>query len=171
MSQFKEAIRGGMEDYLDAMKRAVDGLTPAETRWQASMASNHIDWLVWHIGRVEDNWMNNFMGDGVQVWVGQGWSEKFGIAVDGSGFGQTADDVRALPAVPMSDLLDYMSAVRTKSFAVLDGLEEKDLDATIDHPRMKNITGRWVLGHLLVEESQHVGQIAFIRGLLRGFGG
>jgi hypothetical protein len=30
-------------------------------------------------------------------------------------------------------------------------------------------TGTWIIGHLLVEESQHLGQVAYIRGIIRGF--
>jgi hypothetical protein len=33
------------------------------------------------------------------------------------------------------------------------------------------MTGAWVFGHAIVEESQHLGQIAFIRGMQRGLDG
>ena len=29
----------------------------------------------------------------------------------------------------------------------------------------------WILGHILAEESQHLGQVAYIRGMIRGFDG
>ena len=28
--------------------------------------------------------------------------------------------------------------------------------------------GYWILGHVLVEESQHLGQVAYIRGMIKG---
>jgi hypothetical protein len=59
MSSFKDAIKNGMTEYLDELKQKLDGLTEAESRWQASLDSNSIQWLVWHMARVEDSWINN----------------------------------------------------------------------------------------------------------------
>jgi len=33
------------------------------------------------------------------------------------------------------------------------------------------ITWGWILGHVIVEESQHLGQVALIRGIIRGLDG
>ncbi len=52
MSDFKEAILSGMEEYLQGLQHAVEGLTPAEARWQPTLQTNHIAWLVWHMARV-----------------------------------------------------------------------------------------------------------------------
>jgi len=38
------------------------------------------------------------------------------------------------------------------------------------HPRLGSITGAWIVGHILVEESQHTGQVALLRGMMRGLG-
>ena len=34
MSTFKAAIQSGLEEYRQALHRALEGLTPAEIRWQ-----------------------------------------------------------------------------------------------------------------------------------------
>ena len=82
MSGFKEAIRSGIEEYLQGLQRVIEGLTPAEARWQATDA---------------------------------------------------------------------------------------DLARECRHPRQGVVTRTWIVGHLLVEESQHTGQAAMIRGMMRGF--
>jgi hypothetical protein len=46
MSTFKEAIQSGLEEYLQALQHALEGLTPAEVRWQPTLHTNHIAWLV-----------------------------------------------------------------------------------------------------------------------------
>ena len=51
MDAFKEAIQSGLEEYLQSLERAIDGLTPAEARWQPMLHTNHIAWLVWHMVR------------------------------------------------------------------------------------------------------------------------
>ena len=58
MSTFKAAIQSGLEEYLQALQRAIEGLTPAEMRWQPTLHTNHIAWLIWHMARVEDGWVS-----------------------------------------------------------------------------------------------------------------
>jgi len=68
----------------------------------------------------------------------------------------------------VSELLDYFDAVRESTLAYLEQMTPAKLAATYEHPRLGSITGAWILGHLLVEESQHLGQIVYIRGMIRG---
>lgn len=168
MIDFKDAIRSGLEEYLDGLKRAVDGLTPAELRWQPTLASNSISWIVWHMARVEDRWVNRVLRGDVERWIRDGWHEKFGMSEEAHGFGETEAQVRAMPEVAMSDLLAYFDAVRQSTLAHLEHMTPADLEATYSHPRRSGITGAWILGHILVEESQHLGQVAYIRGMIRG---
>ena len=65
-------------------------------------------------------------------------------------------------------LLDYFDAVRQATLAHLAQMTPTDLETTYPHPRLKGITGAWILGHILVEESQHLGQVAYVRGIIRG---
>ena len=51
MSTFKEALRSGLEEYLERLQVAIEGLTPAEVRWQPTMNTNPIAWMVWHMAR------------------------------------------------------------------------------------------------------------------------
>lgn len=171
MTDFKDAIKSGMTEFLAGLKKAVDGLTPAELRWQPTLSSNPISWLVWHMARVEDRWVNRVLRAGVELWISEGWYEKFGLPEEAHGYGETMEQVRAMPEVAMPDLLDYFEAVRKASLAHLERMTPEQLEAAYPHPRLKGITGAWVLGHLLVEESQHLGQIAYIRGMIRGQNG
>lgn len=168
MADFKDAIKSGLEEYLDVLKRAVDGLTPAELRWQPTLASNHIAWLVWHMARVEDRWVNRVLRGDVELWCRDGWYKKFGMTEEGHGFGETAEQVRSMPEVAMSGLLAYFDAVRQSTLAHLAQMTAADVATIYDHPRLRDLTGAWILGHILVEESQHLGQIAYIRGMIRG---
>jgi uncharacterized damage-inducible protein DinB len=74
-----------MTEYLDELKQKLDGLTEAESRWQASLDSNSIQWLVWHMARVEDSWINNNIAGGESVWDTGGWAAKTGTTDDNSG--------------------------------------------------------------------------------------
>ncbi len=170
MSAFKEAIRSGLEEYLQGLQRAIEGLTPAEARWQPTVHSNHIAWLIWHIARVEDGWINRQLRGTDEVWTADGWAARFRMDPESNGFGQTMEDVRAMPELPLTDLMAYFDAVRAVTRQYLDQATDADLAREYHHPRRGPITGSWVLGHILVEESQHVGQVALIRGMMRGVG-
>ena len=169
---FRDVVRSGLQEYTDHLKRAVEGLTPTELRWQPSLQANHIAWLVWHIARVEDGWVNEYIRESEPLWRSDGWTDRFGLPSERGGYGDTAEDIAAFPDIPMTDLLAYLDSVRESTLALLDSLTEEDLPQTRTTRRTQSPpTVAWVLAHLLVENAQHVGQVAYIRGLLRGLNG
>ena len=170
MNAFKEAIRSGLEEYLQGLKRAIEGLNPAEARWQPTLNTNHIAWLVWHMARVEDRWVSKHLKAATEVWISEGWADRFKMDSESLGFGHSMEDVRAIPDIPLSDLVAYFDAVREVTYRYLDQATDADLLKEYASPHRGTVKGTWILGHILVEESQHVGQVALIRGMMRGPG-
>ena len=72
MSTFKDVLRSGLEEYLERLQVAIEGLTPAEVRWQPTMNTNPIAWMVWHMARVEDSWLSRLRDGTPQVWTSEG---------------------------------------------------------------------------------------------------
>jgi uncharacterized damage-inducible protein DinB len=167
MNLFKEGIRSALEEYLEALRKAIDGLTPAEARWQPTWHTNHIAWIVWHMARVEDVWVNSRLRGSSEVWVAGGWAGRFGMDAESVGAGHTMEEVRAMPDIPLTELMAYFDAVRILTRQYLDQATGQDLARTFQHPRGGTITGTWIVGHLLIEEAQHTGQVALIRGMMR----
>ncbi|NQW16523.1 MAG: DinB family protein [Chloroflexi bacterium] len=169
---FKDAILSGLDEYLTALRRTLDGLTAEELRFQASPSSNHITWLVWHMSRVEDNWIMRVSGTDT-IWGANDWASKTGVSGEAYAAGnvKTMDEVAGLPDVPIATLLDYYDAVRTRTLAVLESLSDDDMATIYPNSYRGAVTNAWIFGHIIVEESQHLGQIAFIRGMQRGLGG
>jgi uncharacterized damage-inducible protein DinB len=165
---FKDAIKSGLKEYVEGLKKMVDGLTPAELRWQPTVASNCISWIVWHMARVEDRWVNRVLRGDVERWIRDGWYQKFGMSEEAHGYGDTEAQTRAMPDVVMSDLLAYFDAVRQSTLEHVEQMTPADIEAIYTHSRHTDVTGAWILGHILVEESQHLGQVAYIRGIIRG---
>lgn len=170
MSGFKGALKNGMTEYLVDLKAKLDGLSEAELRWQATLDSNTILWLVWHMAKVEDSWINSTIAGGESVWDSGGWRARTGMDFEGSGYGQNLDDVRGMPDVAVADLVQYFDDVRAATFNVIDGMSADDLATTFTRG-YRSGTWSWILGHVLAEEAQHLGQIAFIRGMIRGLDG
>lgn len=170
MNNFAETLRSAFNEYLSQLKRAVDGITVSEAYSQPSPNSNHIGWLVWHMARVEDRWINRILLGVTEEWNSGGWDTRFGLDPESNGAGQSLEEVLAMPQIPVSELLEYYEAVRARSIAYLDTVKDADLEREYEHPRFGVITGSWIVGHIIVEESQHTGQVALIRGMIRGFG-
>ncbi len=168
---FRDLVRLSLADYEIALRRAIQDLTPVELRTQPSPTANHILWLFWHIGRMEDMWWSYLSGE-PEIWESDGWSTRLGIEASRNGYGDTAEDVADFPDLTIEQIDAYWLASRAHLLAVIEGLGADDLETTYpDRGREPAPTVAWALARIPVEISQHIGQIAYIRGLLRGPGG
>ncbi len=164
---FKDIVRTGFDEYLHELKRALEGLSDEERRFQPAPDSHHIDFTVWHMARVEDDWFQRFAQSTDTVWQRDGWHQRLGMPERESGFGYTGEQVRDLPAYDMALMIEYYDAVRVETYRYLDSLEESDLGNT-PHPRRPGYTVAKMFGQLMIEEGQHAGQVAYLRGIQRG---
>ena len=169
MQPFLQAIDSGLNEAFDKLKRALDGLSEDELHWRPALESNTIDWMVWHMARVEDNWINTRLRETESIWDREGWAERVGVEIPDNGYGQSAEEIRAIPTFNVPIVMEYYSAVRQgTSDYFANEMQEADLAKELPHPRYDPITYAWVLGHLLCEEAEHLGQIEYLRGMMRG---
>ena len=154
---FRDVTALALDEFWGKLEKAVEGLSDEEIRWRPTTESNHVLWLVWHCGRVEDGWMNYLRGlpESSNLWVTEGWSERFGLADAGSGYGDSAADVAAFPDVPVALALEYFRSVREKTLIFLDSMTAEDLPQKQSPPDedKEGPTTAWTLAHLLVELS------------------
>lgn len=168
---FRDVTLQAITDFSTQLDEALEGLTPEEWRWRPTPTANHILWTVWHLTRVEDAWINWYLSDNGERWKVNGWAEKFGLpARDRWGFGDTADQVGAFPDVPANVIAGYRADVTESAQLVIRSLSTTDLERTNAHHNPFNPrpapTFTWVLARIPVECSQHIGQVAYIRGLM-----
>lgn len=172
MSGFKDAIKSGLNEYYGKLKQTVGGLTPEELSWQPAPESNHILWTVWHMARVSDRWANQTVLGGEELWTSRNWAERMGVPAERYGRGETPDQVRDFPPVDIGLVFEYFDEAHASLLAMIDGLESSDLARDVYAAyRDESLNIGWILGHILAEESQHLGQVAYIRGMIRGFNG
>ena len=124
---FKDLIRQGFDEYLGDLKSALDGLSEDERRFQASPESNHVDFIVWHMARVEDDFVQRFAQRAPTVWQRDGWHERLGLPERESGFRYTPQQVADMPRFDMGEMLAYYDAVRAETYKLLDSISESDL--------------------------------------------
>ena len=169
MKPFLQIVDAGLNEVFGDLKNALDGLDEYELNWRPTLESNSIDWIVWHMARTEDYWINTRLCERETVWIGQGWRERVGVFVEGTGFAQTLEQIRAMPELDVSVLMAYYEAVRTRTVEFFtDEMEEEDLARVLGFMGTEPMTVAGVLGHLLAEVAEHLGQVAYIRGMRRG---
>lgn len=152
------------------LEHALEGLTPEELTWRPSEEANSISFLLWHLGRAEDIWISDYALKRTQAFERGGWAKKWGISLQDTGFGYGPSELAAFPNPPLEELRKYHEEVRRESLAYLGTLGPGDFDQVppSDHPRRRGYTIGRVWGHLVCEIGQHVGHIAYLRGLQRG---
>jgi uncharacterized damage-inducible protein DinB len=146
---------------------AVEGLDAAQLTWAPSAGSNSVGWLVWHLTRVQDHHIAEVLGSD-QLWVGGDWASRMGLEPDptNTGYGHTPAEVSSVRPESPEVLLDYLAAVAARTSSYLEGVTTADLERVVDRRWTPPVT----LGVRLVSVAddclQHVGQAAYVRGLL-----
>ena len=151
----------------DTAHRVVDGLEPAHLQWRPDPEANPIAWLVWHIARVQDDHVAEVAAR-EQCWVQDDWAARFGLPAETmeTGFGHTPEEVaRVRPGSPQ-DLLAYMDVVTEETLRWLPGLSAADLDAVVDESWDPPVTLGVRLVSVTADSWAHLGQAAYVRGLL-----
>ena len=177
----KDFIEQTLESCRRRLRRALRDLTPEELAWSPVPESNHIGFVVWHVARVEDRWVQSFARDQAEIWVRDGWSQRLGLPEGDTGLAYRAEQVLGMPPVTSGDLLAYLDDVRAETLEYLQALGPGDFDTVPERtpfpefpPAVRYFEG-WsigrMFGQLIGEEHQHLGQVAYLRGLQRGMDG
>jgi hypothetical protein len=156
-----ERVRGAAHD-------AVEGLTPEVLCDRPSEHTNSIAWLIWHLTRIQDDHIADVAGR-EQLWTAGGWFDRFGLpfAPGATGYGHRPDEVSAVRALSGDLLLGYYDAVHDATVAYLRGLGPTDLDHIVDERWDPPVTLGVRLVSVLADDLQHVGQAAYVGGLVR----
>ncbi len=151
----------------DSVYPAVNGLSQDELAFRPEAESNSIAWLVWHLTRIQDDHVAGLHG-GQQVWTALGWVDRFGLPLDASdtGYGHDPETV-AVVIADASSLLGYFEDVHRKTLEYLDTLSDADLARVVDRSWDPPVTMGVRLVSVIVDDLQHVGQAAYVRGILQ----
>jgi uncharacterized damage-inducible protein DinB len=145
----------------------LDGVSDDDLAHRVSPDANSIAWLVWHLARVQDDHVAGAAGLD-QVWTSKGWSERFALPLkDGDiGYGHTSRQVAKVHA--SADLLrGYYDATHEQTIGFVKGVTGKDLTRVVDDAWDPPVTLGVRLVSVISDDLQHVGQAAFLRGMLK----
>ncbi len=152
----------------ELVRAAVTGLDAEQLRWAPAPGANSVGWLVWHLTRVQDHHVASLLG-AEQVWVRGDRAARFGLDADphNTGYGHSAAQVAAVRPDGAQVLVDYYEAVHERTLAFLGGLTAEQLDRVIDRRWDPPVTLGVRLVSVVDDDTQHVGQAAYVRGLLQ----
>ncbi|MER7581867.1 DUF664 domain-containing protein [Kitasatospora sp. NPDC097691] len=150
----------------DTVAEVVDGLTPEQLAFRVQDPANSIAWLVWHLTRVQDDHLAD-AADREQVWTADGWAGRFELpfATSSTGYGHRPAQVAEV--ITTADLLQgYHEAVHARTVDYVRGLDNRSLARIVDESWQPPVTLGVRLISVIADDLQHVGQAAYVRGLL-----
>ncbi|WP_328336262.1 mycothiol transferase [Streptomyces violaceus] len=147
---------------------AVEGLGPDDLTARPAPDANSVAWLVWHLTRVQDDHIADAFGL-EQVWLSQDWEKRFGLGLPrhDTGYGHGPAKVAKVRVDSGEMLTGYYDAVHEQSLDALRGLAAKDLERVVDERWDPPVTLGVRLVSVLSDDLQHIGQAAYLRGLLQ----
>ncbi|GAA1481610.1 DUF664 domain-containing protein [Gordonia sinesedis] len=160
-----EVLVDGFGRVRENVHRILDGIDEQRLGYHPAPGANSIAWLIWHLTRVQDSHIADAAGT-PQVWHAQGWAESFALPFPESatGYGQTTQEALRVVAEP-DQLLGYYDATHEATLAYLDTLSDADLDRIVDTTWDPPVTLGVRLVSVVDDDTQHVGQAAYVRGL------
>jgi uncharacterized damage-inducible protein DinB len=142
-------------------------LTGPQLAYRPDPDANSLAWLVWHLTRVQDDHIAEVAGL-EQVWTSAGWSNRFDLTfpVDAIGYGQSSAEVAQVRPDSAEPLLGYHDAVYEQTVGYVRALTDADLDRIVDERWDPPVTLAVRLISVINDDLQHVGQAAYVAGLI-----
>ncbi|MGC4962353.1 mycothiol transferase [Gordonia sp. DT218] len=161
-----DVLIDGLGRVSDNVHAVLDGITADQLVYRPTSEANTIAWLVWHLTRAQDAQIADVAGTD-EVWTSAGFHERFDLPfpATASGYGQSAEEVGQVVAEP-GLLRDYYDATHAVTIGYLGALTDDDLDRVIDENWDPPVTLGVRLISVVDDDAQHVGQAAYVRGLV-----
>jgi hypothetical protein len=183
----KTLIQSGLENAKNSLTRILDGLTPAELRWQPKPDANSIGLILFHMARAEDFFVTFVIRGKSQIWETGKWYLKLKKDANDSGGRYSQEQCQTFVVPELVDLMAYFDAVRKETLEFIQGLTPEKLNVAVNVPPMgppppKTADGKTlpprkppfepIVGSLLffnlMHQVQHTGELSYLRGLIRG---
>jgi hypothetical protein len=169
MATTAELLVDGFGRIRENVADVLDGLTPEQATYRIDADANPVSWLVWHLTRIQDDHVAAAFGV-PQVWSAQRWAARFGLPAGmmDHGWGDSSAQVATVAAATSSagPLLEYHEATYAQTIKLVSSVSDADLDRVVDTRWTPHVTLGVRLVSVLDDDMQHIGQAAFVRGIL-----
>ena len=169
MATSAELLVDGFGRIRENVAGVLNGLTAEQLTYRIDADANPVSWLVWHITRVQDDHVAAAFGV-TQVWSSEGWARRLGLPAGmmDHGYGHSREQVASVAAATAASglLADYHEATHAQTIKLVSGLRDADLDRVVDKRWKPPVTLGERLVSVLDDSMQHLGQAAFVRGIV-----
>ena len=167
MTEARDVLTDAVTRIREGVASTVGGLDTDQLAYRPGPEANTIGWLVWHLTRVEDSHVAEFL-ESDQLYVVGGHAAALGLPEDpdDNGYGHTSEQVAAVRIAEPGALIAYQEAVAEGTLEHLATQSDTDLDRIVDENWDPPVTAavRWVS---IVEDCMmHLGQAQYVAGLL-----
>jgi uncharacterized damage-inducible protein DinB len=175
-----QSVAGQLSDRMQQINGqligVLQGASDEQLRWQHGLTTPSIGFHVWHIARWSDRnqallaSLEDNAGAGSEIWVAGSLAERWGLATESLGVGETglgmSDEAATGLALPAkAELLDYvqetLDLLDQRYAAVDDSLLGSELSDANGRP---SAVAAILLSHL-THASRHLGMIEALRGV------
>ncbi|WP_445402854.1 mycothiol transferase [Streptomyces sp. LE64] len=151
----------------EQVHEVVEGLAPDTLTARIDPEANSIAWLVWHLTRVQDDHVCAAAGT-EQEWTRGDWVTRFDLpyARLATGYGHSSRQVGRMHVTSGALLVDYHDAVQERTADFVRALDGPAMERVVDERWSPPVTLGVRLVSVVAEGLQHVGQAAFVQGVL-----
>ena len=142
-----------------------EGLDQRTLHERPGGTGNPIGWLLWHTARGQDAQVAGLAGER-QIW--ERFQERFGMenGTDDIGYGHTGEQVDAIRIEDPQLLAEYHHEVTLATARYLQTVDEEELEREVDQSWDPPVTAGQRLISIQGDCLQHLGQAAYVKGLL-----
>jgi uncharacterized damage-inducible protein DinB len=134
--ELNEFVLDNLNRIQKALTAALDSLTYEELTWQPDDEANSIGFLLWHITRCEDTYIQTLVLQEPQVWISAKWYDRMNLPDDpwNNGNDYTVEQIAEFRVPELKDFLEYAEAVRKPTTDFLKNLlPEKSEEIVAQH--------------------------------------
>lgn len=120
-----------------AAERVLNGLTEDQMRMRPREDLNSIAWLVWHIARAEDIFLNPVLSGRAQIFD-EAWMKRLGITRKDFGIGMKSPEVSELTrAINLEALREYRDLVGKRTREIVGAFQPADWEGQVPQSAME----------------------------------
>jgi hypothetical protein len=117
---------------MSASERTFTGLTDEQMRVRPREDLNSLAWVMFHISRAEDIFVNTILGARTQLFDDESWAKRLAITWRDFGIGMTSAEVTELTRqIELGALREYRDAVGRRTRDVVGSFKSQDWEGTV----------------------------------------
>ncbi|PYN85180.1 MAG: hypothetical protein DMD87_24685 [Candidatus Rokuibacteriota bacterium] len=132
---------------MSAAERAFAGLSDEQMRVRPREDLNSLAWLMWHIARAEDIFVNTVLGARTQLFDDEGWAKRLAVARRDFGIGMTSAEVTELTRqIELGALREYRDAVGRRTREVVGVFKPQDWEGSVSADAVQRAASQGAFG-------------------------